>query len=755
MAGQQGYGMGGYGYMQGGQGGYDQYQQQAYYQQQQQMGYMQQQGYGGQQWGGYGGQQQQQQQQQQQYGGYGGQPQMSQQQQMYAQQQAAQISGGGKSSGGKGSQGQGGKDYVREMMGGGKNSGGRGGGGGGGGGGRGDKGDGRLTLEEHKAAEAERKARKEAERKEAQEAAKRAARERMLAAERGELPEAEPTNSTSGSISEKVQVLQRGDDAPKKEEAKKEAPPAKTESEPVADDWDAEEESPPPPVEEKKEEPPPAPEPVKEPEKKAPEKKAEPPPEPVKPKKVVEAPQEPPPAAEEEEEEEDEVVEEGGAVKEGEAKEPDPRPHLNVVFIGHVDAGKSTTCGNILFLSGCVDERSVEKYMKEAKDKNRESWFLAYIMDTNEEEKAKGKTVEVGRAHFETPNRRFTILDAPGHKSYVPNMISGASQADVGVLIISARKGEFETGFERGGQTGEHALLAKTLGVEKLLICINKMDDDSVEWAQERYDEIVNKLSVFLEKTAQFKKDQIIFLPISGLKGHNIKERLSTPAWFTGKTLLDTLDSTDLARPSKDAALRIPLLEGYRDMGAIMAIGKVEQGTVKPGMKCVVMPIGAKCTVQVVNINDEPMKFAKTGENVTLKMSGVTEEQLAKGYVMCPVVEPIRVVSKFKAMMQVIELPEERPVMTAGYKAILHCHVASEECEIAKLQEACSMNNLKKKEKNPKFVRENSVLWCTITLARPTALDAFTGTAQLGRFTIRDEGRTVAIGKILELPKEK
>jgi peptide chain release factor subunit 3 len=281
------------------------------------------------------------------------------------------------------------------------------------------------------------------------------------------------------------------------------------------------------------------------------------------------------------------------------------------------------------------------------------------------------------------------------------------------------------------------------------------MDDESVMWAQERYDEIETKLSVFLEKTAQFKKDQIIFLPISGLKGHNIKERLDTPSWFSGKTLLETLDSTEIARSSKDAALRIPLLEGYRDMGAIMAIGKVEQGTVKPGMKCIVMPIGAKCTVKIVNINDEPMKFAKTGENITLTMNGVTEDQLAKGYVMCPLTEPIRVVTKFKAMMQVLELPEERPVMTAGYKAVLHCHVASEECEIAKLSEACSMSNMKKKEKNPKFVREKSVLWCTINLARPTALDAFSVTPQLGRFTIRDEGRTVAIGKILELPKEK
>merc|ERR1711957_724366 len=179
-------------------------------------------------------------------------------------------------------------------------------------------------------------------------------------------------------------------------------------------------------------------------------------------------------------------------------KEPDSRPHMNVVFIGHVDAGKSTTCGNILFLCGCVDDRQVEKYQKEAKDKNRESWFLAYIMDTNEEEKAKGKTVEVGRATFATENKRFTILDAPGHKSYVPNMIAGASQADVGVLIISARKGEFETGFERGGQTREHATLAKTLGIDRLIIGINKMDDPSVKWDKGRYDEIVKKLSAFI-----------------------------------------------------------------------------------------------------------------------------------------------------------------------------------------------------------------------------------------------------------------
>ena len=163
------------------------------------------------------------------------------------------------------------------------------------------------------------------------------------------------------------------------------------------------------------------------------------------------------------------------------------KEHVNIVFIGHVDAGKSTLGGNILFLTGMVDERTMEKYEKEAKDVGRESWYLSWALDTNREERAKGKTVEVGRARFETEKRRYTILDAPGHKSYVPNMISGAAQADVGVLVISARKGEFETGFDKGGQTREHAVLAKMNGINKLVVVINKMDDPTVEWSKERY----------------------------------------------------------------------------------------------------------------------------------------------------------------------------------------------------------------------------------------------------------------------------
>ena len=211
--------------------------------------------------------------------------------------------------------------------------------------------------------------------------------------------------------------------------------------------------------------------------------------------------------------------------KEAEIVDDDPEnalEHLNIVFIGHVDAGKSTICGQVLFSTGQVDDRTIEKYEKEAKDKNRESWFLAYIMDTNEEERAKGKTVECGRAVFSTGKKRYTILDAPGHKNYVPNMIIGAAQADVGVLVISARKGEFETGFDKGGQTREHTMLAKTLGVRQLIVLVNKMD--TFEWEQKRYEEIKSKISPYLKSVGFNLKTAVRFLPASGMTGAGISK---------------------------------------------------------------------------------------------------------------------------------------------------------------------------------------------------------------------------------------
>ena len=221
------------------------------------------------------------------------------------------------------------------------------------------------------------------------------------------------------------------------------------------------------------------------------------------------------------------------------------REPCSIVFIGHVDAGKSTICGNLMYLMGVVDQRTIDKFKQEAKDKGRDSWWLAYVMDSSEEAKAKGKTVEMGRAQFDTDHKKFTVLDAPGHKNYVPNMIMGAALADVGALVISARKGEFEAGFEKDGQTREHAQLAKSLGVQKLVIIVNKMDCNN--WDKKRFDEIREGLLPFLYATG-FKDDDLLFIPITGLNGQNIKEPLdkSICDWYTGPTLMQALDEIEL-----------------------------------------------------------------------------------------------------------------------------------------------------------------------------------------------------------------
>jgi len=487
---------------------------------------------------------------------------------------------------------------------------------------------------------------------------------------------------------------------------------------------------------------------------KAPEKKPEPVAKPApKPDPKPEPKAEP--KAEEPDEDED-VGKKKKANVDEDLKDPDPRPHFNVVFIGHVDAGKSTTCGNVLLLAGMVDQRQIEKYQREAKEKAGESWYLAYVLDSSEEEKAKGKTVEVGRAPFETPNRRFTILDAPGHKAYVPNMISGASQADIGILIISARKGEFETGFEKGGQTREHAILCRTLGVDKLFVAVNKMDDPSVQWSEERYTTIVDKLTPFLSSAeCKFKPEEVEFFPISGLTGDNLKERCNTPSWWKGPTLWSLLDNLPVRDRDSSKGLRMPLLDGYKDMGDVVAAGKVEQGKVEPGMKAVILPSNDKVTVKGVYIAGEKVTYAGVGENVTCVLGGISEDAIRKGFVLCPAVKDAgRCVTKFKAQMQVLELLEERPIISSGYQAILHVHTAIEECTIAKLVEEVVMKPKPKKVAKPKFVRANAIVTVIIEVKRSVCVETFANTSQLGRFTLRDELKTIALGRIIELPKE-
>ncbi|GAA5962867.1 hypothetical protein JCM3765_005898 [Sporobolomyces pararoseus] len=428
----------------------------------------------------------------------------------------------------------------------------------------------------------------------------------------------------------------------------------------------------------------------------------------------------------------------------------DIKPHMNIVFIGHVDAGKSTMGGNILYLCGMVDKRTLEKYEKEAKEAGRESWYLSWALDSTSQEREKGKTVEVGRAYFETDTRRYTILDAPGHKNYVPQMISGAAQADAAVLVISARKGEFETGFEKGGQTREHAMLVKTAGVNRLIVVVNKMDDPTVNWDKARYDEIVGKLTPFLKGSGYNMKTDVAFIPVSGFTGANLKVDVdrSVAPWVEGESLLNYLDHLPLIDRKNNAPLMMPISEKYADMGCVV-VGKVESGHVKKGQNLLLMPNKTPVTVTgVLNEVEEEIPVALCGDNVRLRLRGVEDTDINVGFVLTSPKAPVHVITQFEAQLVILD---HKNIITAGYGAVLHVHTAAEEVSLAALLHYFDKKTGKKSRRPPQFAKKGQKIIALIEAAGPLCVEKFADHPQLGRFTLRDEGKTVAIGKITKL----
>ncbi|KAE9410474.1 eukaryotic polypeptide chain release factor 3 [Gymnopus androsaceus JB14] len=375
------------------------------------------------------------------------------------------------------------------------------------------------------------------------------------------------------------------------------------------------------------------------------------------------------------------------------------KEHLNIVFVGHVDAGKSTLGGNLLYICGSVDKRTMEKYEKEAKEAGRETWYLSWALDSTPQERLKGKTVEVGRAYFETDARRYTILDAPGHKTFVPSMISGAAQADIAILVISARKGEFETGFERGGQTREHIMLVKTAGVSKVIIVINKMDDPTVLWEKARYDEIKDKLTPFVKAAGFNPKTDVTFIPVSAYTGLNLRDRVpkATCPWWDGPSFLDHLDHMPMVDRKINAPLMMPISEKYKDMGTIV-VGKVESGHIRKDDKLILMPNKDQCS--------------------------------------------------FEAQLAILE---HKSIICAGYSAVMHVHTLSEEVTLLSLLHYFDKATGRKSKKPPQYAKRGQKIVALIETTAAVCVETFIDYPQLGRFTLRDEGRTIAIGKITKL----
>ncbi|KAF8627177.1 hypothetical protein AX15_004495 [Amanita polypyramis BW_CC] len=426
------------------------------------------------------------------------------------------------------------------------------------------------------------------------------------------------------------------------------------------------------------------------------------------------------------------------------------KEHLNIVIIGHVDAGKSTLGGNLLFLTGMVDKRTMEKYEREAKEAGRETWYLSWALDSTPLERSKGKTVEVGRAYFETDTRRYTILDAPGHKTYVPSMISGAAQADVAILVISARKGEFETGFERGGQTREHVMLVKTAGVSKLIIAVNKMDDTTVKWDKARYDEIRDKLTPFVKAAGYNPKTDVTYIPLSAYTGINLKDRVSPSvcSWWDENSFLEHLDKMPMVDRKVNAPLMMPISEKYKDMGTIV-VGKIESGYLVRGESFILMPNKNEVEVLAIyNEMEDEVTRALCGDNVRLRVRGVEDEEVSPGFVLTSPLKPIHAVRQFEAQLAILE---HKSIICAGYSAIMHVHTLAEEVTLSALLHYFDKATGRKSKKPPQFAKKGQKIVALIETAAPICVERFANYPQLGRFTLRDEGRTIAIGKITKL----
>lgn len=427
----------------------------------------------------------------------------------------------------------------------------------------------------------------------------------------------------------------------------------------------------------------------------------------------------------------------------GEKKE-----HINLIFIGHVDAGKSTLGGSILYATGMVDERTMEKYKKEAKEAGRETWYLSWALDLNPEERAKGKTVEVGRAFFKTTGdtpdgpveRTYTILDAPGHKSYVPNMIGGASQADVAVLVISARKGEYETGFEKGGQTREHALLARNSGVTKLIVVVNKMDDPTVEWSQARYNECTVKIAKYLEALG-YKKEDLTFMPISAQQTLGIDKPIPEGVcpWYNGPGLLPYLHNMKMPERKLNAPFMMPISAKYRDMGTMIE-GRIESGVMKKGSTYIMMPNRESITITAIYAeNEDEIQTAACGDQVRCRVRGIEEEDIMPGFVLCSPRRPVHCVKSFEAKIKLLEL---KSLLSAGFDCVLHVHSAIEEVTFSALLHKLQKETGRRSKKPPPFAKKGDTIIARLEVtgaAGAVCVERYEDYNQLGRFTLRDQ----------------
>ena len=429
------------------------------------------------------------------------------------------------------------------------------------------------------------------------------------------------------------------------------------------------------------------------------------------------------------------------------------KTHINLVVIGHVDAGKSTTTGHLIYKCGGIDKRTIEKFEKEAAELGKASFKYAWVLDNLKAERERGITIDIALWKFESPKFYFTVIDAPGHRDFIKNMITGTSQADIAILVIDSSVGGFEAGISKDGQTREHALLAFTLGVKQMIVACNKMDDVSVKYGEGRYKEIKAEVSTYLKKVG-YKPMKIPFVPISGWMGDNMIDKSTNMPWYKGPYLLEALDNANPPKRPLDKPLRLPLQDVYKIGGiGTVPVGRVETGVIKPGMVCTFAPVQITTEVKSVEMHHESLPEAVPGDNVGFNVKNVSVKDIRRGNV-CgdSKKDPPKGASTFFAQVIVMNHPGQ---ISSGYSPVLDCHTAHVACKFKNIDQKMDRRSGKVLEENPKFVKTGDACMVTLEPTKPLCVESFAEYPPLGRFAVRDMRQTVAVGVIKSVDKSE
>ncbi len=415
------------------------------------------------------------------------------------------------------------------------------------------------------------------------------------------------------------------------------------------------------------------------------------------------------------------------------------KEHMNLAMIGHIDHGKSTLLGRLLTEAGAIDPHLIEEYRKKAEAIGKATFEYAWVMDTLKDERERGITIDVAHQRFDTNKYYYTIVDCPGHRDFVKNMITGTSQADAAVLVVDAKDGIM-------AQTKEHVFLSRTLGVTQLIIAVNKMD--RVNYDQKRYEELKKEILALL-KTVGYKDEHVTFLPISAIDGENVTKRGDKLKWFDGPTLLDAMDLMKVPEKPIKLPLRIPVQDVYTITGVgTVPVGRVETGKLKKGDKIIFEPADKTGEVKTIEMHHEEIPEAVPGDNIGWNVRGISRNDIRRGDVCGHTDTPPTVADEFTAQIVVLQHPS---AITVGYTPVFHCHTAQVASTVTEISKKLDPKTGAVLEENPDFIKSGDAAIITIKPTRPLVIERVKEIPQLGRFAIRDMGQTVAAGMVIDV----